>query len=87
MEDHELANVLQFSSPKELYIITYYNTLKLLVCPFRARVLNNIGLLRKGQLIWIDEVKVTSELKTIFIIESCAYHYYHFDILIDEFIE
>ena len=68
MEDHELADVLQYSSPKELYVITYYNVLKLLFCPFRVKVLSNVGLLRKGQFVWVSEVKVTIELKTIFII-------------------
>lgn len=87
MEDHELADVLQYSSPKELYVITYYNALKLLFCPFRAKVLSHVGLLRKGQLVWVSEVKVTIELKTIFIINGNAYHYHSFDILIEDFTE
>lgn len=85
MEDHELANVLQYSSPKELYVITYYNVLKLLFCPFKVKVLSNVGMLRKGQLVWVSEVKVTTELNTIFIIDGNAYHYYHFDIILEEF--
>lgn len=87
MEDHELADVLQYSSPTELYVITYYNVLKLLFCPFRVKVLSDVGLLRKGQLVWVSEVKVTTELKTIFIINGNAYHYHSFEILIEESIE
>lgn len=87
MEDHELADVLQYSSPKELYVITYYNVLKLLFCPFRVKVLSNVGLLRKRQLVWVSEVKVTTELKTIFIINGNAYHHHSFEILIEEFTE
>lgn len=87
MEDHELADVLQYSSPKELYVITYYNILKLLLCPFRIKVLSDVGLLRKGQLVWVSQVKVTTELKTIFIINGNAYHYHSFEILIEESIE
>jgi hypothetical protein len=87
MEDHELADVLQYSSPKELYVITYYNVLKLLFCPFRVKALADVGMLRKGQLVWVSEVKVTIELKTIFIIAGSAYHYHSFEILIEEYIE
>lgn len=87
MEDHELADVLQYSSPKELYIITHYNALKLLFCPFRAKALSNVGMLRKGQLVWVNEVKVTTELKTIFIINGNAYHYHSFEILLEEITE
>ncbi|WP_051929353.1 hypothetical protein [Flavobacterium sp. 83] len=87
MEDHELADVLQYSSPKELYVITYYNALKLLICPFKVKVLSNVGMLRRGQLVWVSEVKVTTELKTIFIIKGNAYHYHSFEILIEESIE
>jgi hypothetical protein len=83
MKDQELASILKYSSPKELYIITYYNVLKLLKCPFRVKVLRNIGTLKKEQLVFVDEVKVTTELKTIYIIENCAYHYSHFDIIYD----
>lgn len=84
MEDHELADVLQYSSPNELYVITYYNVLKLLFCPFKIKVLSNVGMLRKGQLVFVNEVKVTTELKTIFIINGSAYHYHYFEILIEE---
>ena len=85
MEDHELADILQYSSHKKLYVIKYYKVLKLLFCPFRVKVLSDVGLLRKGQLVWVSEVKVTTELKTIFIINGNAYHYHSFEILIEEF--
>lgn len=82
MRDNELAHLLKYSSPKELYVVTYYNMLKLLFCPFEVKVLSNVGTLQKGRLVWVTEVKVTIELNTIFIIEGNAYHYYHFDIIL-----
>lgn len=84
MEDKELANTLQYSSPKELYVITYFNKLKLIFCPFRVKVLLNVGMLRKEQLVWVTEIKVTIELKTVFIIDGSAYYYDHFDIILEE---
>lgn len=82
MKDHELAELLKYSSPKEIYVITWNNKLIKLKCPFRVIVLNNIGWLKKGQIGLVTEIKVTSDIKTVYIIEMNAYYYYHFDILI-----
>jgi len=87
MEDEELADVLKYSSPKELYIVTMQNLLKLIYCPFRAKVLYSVGLLRKGQIVWVSEVKVTTKLKTVFVVEGSAYYYSHFDIINEEWLE
>ncbi|WP_367756125.1 hypothetical protein [Flavobacterium sp. WC2430] len=82
MTDHELAELLKFSNPKEVYIITWNNQLIKLKCPFRVLVINNIGWLKIGQIVLVTEIKVTSEIKTVFIIEMNAYYYHHFEILI-----
>ncbi|GIZ07905.1 hypothetical protein [Flavobacterium sp. UMI-01] len=82
MTDHELAEILKYSSPKEIYVFTWNNQLIQLKCPFRVLVLNNVGWLLKGQIVLVTEIKVTSEIKTVYIIEMNAYYYYHFEILI-----
>ena len=87
MEDNELADILKYCSSKELYVVAYYNMLITLYCPFRVKVLSNVGMLRKEQFVWVTEVKVTTELKTIFIIDGSAYYYYHFDIILEQFTE
>ncbi|MCK0179130.1 hypothetical protein MWU50_07500 [Flavobacteriaceae bacterium S0862] len=43
----------------------------------------DIGSLRKGQIVSVEAVKVTMELKTVFVIDGSAYFYYYFNILID----
>lgn len=83
MEKKDLAEQLKFSSPKWLYVVAWNNLLKQLFCPFRVSVLNHIGSLQIGQIVLVEEVKVTAELKTVFIVKGSAYYYYHFDILID----
>ena len=84
MNEKELAELLQYSSPKELYVITWYNLLKILFCPFKVKVLQAVDYLKKGQIVWVDEIKVTLELKTVYIIKGKAYYYFHFDIIIEE---
>lgn len=82
MNEKELAELLKYSSPKELYVVAWNNQLKILFCPFKVRVLRSVGDLRKGNLVWAEEVKITKELVTVFMIKGKAYHYYHFDIII-----
>jgi hypothetical protein len=79
MNDRELAELLRYSSPREIYIVTWDNRLVLLICPFEVLVLQNIGILRKSQIVHVDEVKVTKELVTVFVILGNAYYYHHFD--------
>lgn len=83
MSDKELAELLKYSSSKELYIVTWNNLLKLLFCPFKVLVKQDIGLLKKGQKVMVEEVKITYELKTVYLIKGVAYFYYYFDILVE----
>lgn len=82
MTKKELAELLKHSSPREIYVITWNNILKRLFCPFNVTVLQDIGCLKKGQTVLVQEVKVTLELKTVYIINNEAYYYHHFDILV-----
>jgi hypothetical protein len=79
---NQLAEILKYCSPKVLYVVTCNNLLKKLFCPFKVRVLNPVGQLRRGEIVWVEEIKVTQELKTIYVINGQAYYYHHFDILI-----
>ncbi len=81
MSEKELAEVLKYSSPKTLYIITWNNLLKQLFCPFEVVVKDQIGDLHKGQKVWGEGVKVTVKLITVFIVKGRVYYYYHFEIL------
>ena len=81
MTKDELADFLKYSSPKELYIVTWNNVLEILYCPFKVIVLVSVGELEKGQSVWVQEVKITMELKTVYVINDKAYYYYHFDII------
>jgi hypothetical protein len=81
MSDDELADVLKYSSPDTLYIITWNNLLKKLFCPFQVVVKHQIGDLEKGELVWVENVKVTVKLKTVYVVRGRAYYYDHFEIL------
>lgn len=82
MNKNQLAEMLKYSSSNVIYVITWNNILKKVFCPFKVRVKNDIGELFRNQIAWVEAVKVTHELKTIYIINGDAYYYYHFDIII-----
>ncbi|UZH56326.1 hypothetical protein JRG66_05535 [Salinimicrobium tongyeongense] len=83
MNEKQLAEILKYSSPTALYIVTWNNLLKLLFCPFKVLVKQNIGHLKEGEEVVVEAVKVTSNLTTVFIVGGRAYFYYHFEILDD----
>ncbi|MDH7912082.1 hypothetical protein [Winogradskyella sp. SYSU M77433] len=84
MNDKQLAEFLKYCNPKELYIVTWNNLLKILFCPFKVVVNYNIGTLKSNEVVWVEEVKITNDLKTVYIIKGMPYYYYHFDILEQE---
>ena len=83
MDEKKLAELLKYSNPKALYVVTWNNLLKLLFCPFKVCLKHDIGGLRHGQIVLVEEVKVTMELKTVYLINGQFYHYHHFEILVD----
>jgi hypothetical protein len=83
MNKNELGEQLKYSSSAWIYVVTWNNLLTQLFCPFKAHVIGKIGTLSKGQIVRVEQVKVTIDLKTVFVIDGSAYYYYHFDILIE----
>lgn len=80
----DIGELLKFSTPNSLLVITWNNILKQLFCPFKAKVIGDIGNLKTGQIVWVEQIKVTQELKTVLIIDGQAYYYYHLDIIVDD---
>lgn len=84
MNKKEIAELLRYSSPKQLYVVTWNNLLQLLLCPFEVLVKQDIGDLKRAEIVWVEEVKVTQDFTTVFVIKGRAYFYYHFEILVEE---
>ena len=84
MDEHDLAQQLNFSSSKSLYIVNWNNQLKELDCPFLVLVKLDIGTLKKGQTVAVVELKVNIELKIVYLIEEQFFYYHHFEILVEE---
>lgn len=80
MDYEKLSEILRFSTPKSLLIVNYNNLLKELFCPFLVVAMSSIGKLEEGERYNVEEIKVTKNLKTVYIILGDAYYYHHFEI-------
>lgn len=78
MKNEHYAELFQYCSSNEIWVLTWYNKIKILKTPFRVKVLQNIGELKIGSYVKVDEVKLASNGKTIFKINDKYYYYHHF---------
>lgn len=83
MNQKQLLQTLQFSSPRVIYIVTWDNQLKVLRCPFKVRVIKPVNGLQMHQIVTVDRVWNTDKLETIFETDGSLYQYYYFDILVE----
>ena len=81
MSNEELIELLKYSSPHIIYVINSQNRIIKLHTPFKLMVLQDIGVLRKNQLVSCTEIKITNQGRIVFYIDGKNYHTYHFDIL------
>jgi hypothetical protein len=81
MNDKELAELLKYISPFEIYIVNKVNELECLRCPFKVKVKYNIGLLEKDEIVLVDKVKITKGLISVYVIRNQSYYCYHFMII------
>jgi hypothetical protein len=78
MNDKELADLLKYISPFEIYIVNRENELECLKCPFKVKVKYSIGVLVKDEIVLVDKVKITNDLISVYIIRNQSYYCYHF---------
>jgi len=83
MDINELAEALMYSSSDSIYVVTWDNLLKQVFTPFKTTVLSDVGQLSKGEIVWVEQIRVTIQLKTVFIVDSKAYYHYHFSFIIE----
>ena len=83
MKNNELYELLKYINPRTILIVNQHKKLIELHCPFKIYIKQDVGELKKGDYAFVDLVKVTPDIITVFIIDGKGYYFYHFDILID----
>lgn len=82
MTSMDYAELLRYSSPHSILVVSWDNKLIEIYCPFRVHVICDVGELLKGDNASVSLVKLSTNLKTVFVIDDNAYYYFYFDILI-----
>jgi hypothetical protein len=81
MSNKHLIELLKYSSPHIIYVVSGQNRIIKLHTPFKLKVLQEVGVLRKNQRVYCEELKITNEGRIVFCIDGKNYYTYHFDIL------
>lgn len=82
MNSQQWGELLKYSSPNSILIITWNNELRELICPFTVNVKYNIGDLKIHSKVKVSNVKISTSMITVYIIQNKPYYYYHFRILL-----
>ncbi len=77
-----ISELMKFCDPFSLLVIGFEGQLLRIYCPFPVQVLSPIGQLITGDVHMVDSVKITLELKDVYIIEGRAYYLHYFKILL-----
>lgn len=77
-----IAELMKHCDPYSILVLGFAGQVIRLYCPFMVQVIIPIGTLEKGDAILVDAVKVTLELRDVYIIEGKAYYLIHFRILL-----
>lgn len=73
---------MKLADPHSIFIIGRRGQLQRLYCPFTVIVVSPVGKLVVGDVVAVEAVKITLELKDVYIIEERAYYIIHFRIFI-----
>jgi len=82
MYEEEIRQINKFCSPLELYVITPKGNLVKVYCPIKVVCIKSVGRLKAGQLVYVDEVRITNTLILVYQIGKAAYYYYCFRIVV-----
>lgn len=78
---HELFTVVGIDS---ILVIDKSGRLRRIHCPFRAIVVFPVSILEKGEIVLVDAVKMTEDLRDVFVIGGKAYYLLYFHIMLED---
>jgi hypothetical protein len=79
-----IVELFKIVSVNSILVIDKNGHLTRIYCPFRARVVIPVGIYEKGMIVLVEAVKMTEDLRDVFVIGGKAYFLKYFRILIYE---
>ena len=78
-----LEELLKWVSSDSMLVVDGKGKIKRLYCPFKVVCLVNFPDINKGQKVSVDAIKMTVEIKEVYIIKGIAYHIAYFVITLE----
>ena len=78
-----LRELLKWVSSDSLLVMDGSGNLRRLYCPFKVICLINFPAINEGDKVSVDAIKLTVEVREVYIIEGIAYHIAYFRITLE----
>jgi hypothetical protein len=82
-KDEYLKELLKWVSSDSLLVIDKQGHLRRIYCPFKAVCLVTFPDIKQGEKVPVDAIKLTVEVKEVFIIKGTAYYIIYFKIILE----
>lgn len=82
-KEEYLKELLKWVSSDSMLVIDKSGILRRIYCPFKAVCLVTFPDIKQGEKVSVDAVKLTVEVKEVFIIKGTAYYIIYFNILLE----
>ena len=82
MKNEVYLELLKYSSPWSILVINDSNRIVELKCPFKVESRLSVGKINYGEEYNVIRVRLSTDLKVVFVVEGAHFYYYHFDILV-----
>lgn len=83
MNQKEIAEINKYCTPNSILIVTKNKKLIRLFCPFYVKALQDVGFIKKDEVVKVEKVKITQSLELVYVIGGYNYLYKYFTILYD----
>ena len=81
--DKYLQELLKWVSSDSLLVIDNKGALRRIYCPFKAVSLVNYSAINKGEKVSVEAIKLTVEIREVYIIKGIAYYIVDFIIIME----
>jgi hypothetical protein len=78
-----LKELLQWVSSDSILVIDKFGALRRIFCPFQVICLVTFPEIKQGEKVPVDAIKLTVEVKEVFIIKGTAYYIIYFKIILE----
>jgi hypothetical protein len=78
-----LKELLKWVSPDSLLVIDKLGALRRIYTPFKAICLVTFPDIRQGEKVSVDAIKLTVEIKEVFMVKGTAYYIIFFNIILE----